>query len=338
MITIDDIHSLPYLNANKQRKVAIILGGCSGIGWYTVLHLYLHGYTVYITGRSKSRVIKCINELKQEAIKIRLKYTIDQANHRFVGDLKYLEIDLSNLQSVVQAANHLIQQEPRLHFVINNICINSLPYMETEDGLELHLQINYIAPFLLVMCLLPLLESSSEGSSSGTSEVSRIIYTSSISHYLQFQYFSMNNQFDYSPQILFNWLRYSKAKLSGIHLIKMMALRNPKILSVIVDPGFVMNPNIFSYLTRLPIVGIIFWCCFQLFGWFFGITIEQASFALIKACLDPNLNLELHNGKILDYNGQECQGSAVGNNMDYAARTWIWTVNQLEEKNINIPQ
>ena len=117
-----------------------------------------------------------------------------------------------------------------------------------------------------------------------------------------------------------------------------MALRNPKILSVIVDPGFVMNPNIFSYLTRLPIVGILFWCCFQLFGWFFGITIEQASFALIKACLDPNLNLELHNGKILDYNGQECQGSAVGNNMDYAARTWIWTVNQLEEKNINIPQ
>ena len=50
--------SAPFYNPKDQRKVALITGGNSGIGWFTALHLYLHGYIVYVAGRTESKVLK----------------------------------------------------------------------------------------------------------------------------------------------------------------------------------------------------------------------------------------------------------------------------------------
>ncbi|CAH6719233.1 probable oxidoreductase Env9p [[Candida] jaroonii] len=334
MLDLEYIQSLPYITPYTDRRTVLILGGCSGLGWYTVLHLYLHGYVIYITGRSKSRVLKSIDELRQESINIRSNYTSQELNERYLGELLYLELDLSQLSSVLSAANKLINTERNLNILINNLSTNFIPYMKTQDGFEIQLQLNYISPFLLIIKLLPLLENTTNYYPE--IEPPKIIYTSSPSHYFFFSYFSMDEDFKYKPIFFFNWIRYGKAKISGIHLIKMLSLRNPKILSTIVDPGFVMNPTIFSYFTRLPIIGILFWCLFEIFGYFFGSTMEEGSFSVIKNCLDPDLTFD-DNGKIFDTNGKEVKGSRVANNMDYAARTWIWTINKLNEKNIHIP-
>lgn len=336
MVDLDFIQTLPYVNPAVDRRTVLILGGCSGIGWYTVLHLYLHGFVVYISGRSKSRVLKCIDELQEEAFHIRLTYTSQELlEHRFLGELVFLELDLSSLKSVIKASRNLIKLEDNLNILINNLSTNFLPYMTTDDGFEIQLQLNYISPFLLVVQLLPLLENTSH--LFPTIDPPKIIYTGSPAHHLLVKYFDMSRDLNYKPMVVFNWLRYGRAKVSGIHLIKMLALRNPKILSVTVDPGFVMNPNFFSYLTRLPIVGILFWCLYQIFGFFFGSSIQQGSYGIIKACLDPEIDLEDDNGKTFNRDGTEIRPSKVANNMDYAARTWIWTLNKLNERGIHIP-
>ncbi|KAK6204870.1 uncharacterized protein RJT21DRAFT_117332 [Scheffersomyces amazonensis] len=328
--------SLPYLNPSQDRRVALITGGNSGVGYYTVLHLYLHGYIVYIAGRSRSRVLNSIRELKQDATAIRSTYTSQQSSsERFLGDLFYLEIDLSSLASVISAVETFKNLENHLHILINNAGAMALPYSLTNDGFDIQIQTNFIAPFLLSMKLLPLLEKTADDFP--LISPPRIIYLSSVGHQLCFHYFNMNSTFNYKPAFIFTWLRYGLAKTAGIHFMKMLALRNPKILCMSVHPGYVMNTNLFSYWTRLPIIGILFWCLFQIFGYFFGVTNEEGANAIVKCSLNPNLTLEKDNGKYFATGGNEALPSKVAQNMDFAARTWIWTIHQLSERGITIP-
>lgn len=328
--------SIPYINPNVDRRIALITGGNSGIGWYTVLQLYLHGYIVYIAARSKSRVNSSISELKEEATNIRLKYTSQQSSsERFLGELHFLEIDLLSLSSVLKAVDTFRSREKHLNILINNASIMALPYSVTQDGFEIQMQTNYVSPFLLTTKLLPLLENTSDFHPK--SGPPRIIYLSSIGHQLAFKYFNLNSTFNYKPNILFTWFRYALAKTCGIHFMRMLALRNPKILCVSVHPGFVMNTNLFAYWTRLPIIGILFWCFFQIFGYLFGVSTEQGSSAIVRCCLDPKLTLEDDNGKHFTTNGVESEPSKIARDMNFAARTWIWTVQELSERKISIP-
>ncbi|CUM47903.1 unnamed protein product [Debaryomyces tyrocola] len=335
-MTSFDPESISYFNPKVDRRVALITGGNSGVGWYTVLHLYLHGYIVYIAARSKTRVNTSINELKEEAMLIRLKYTSQQSsNERFLGELYFLEIDLLSLSAVLNAVETFKSREKHLNILINNASVMALPYSITKDGFEIQMQTNYISPFLLTTKLLPLLESSSE--LFPKSGPPKIIYLSSIGHQLAFKYFNLNSTFNYRPNIVFTWFRYGLAKTCGIHFMKMLALRNPKILCMSVHPGLVMNTNLFSYWTRLPIIGILFWCLFQIFGYLFGVSSEQGSYATVRCCLDPKLSLEEDNGKYFVTNGAEAEPSKIAKNMNFAARTWIWTVQELSERKISIP-
>ncbi|KAK6457149.1 uncharacterized protein RJT20DRAFT_37499 [Scheffersomyces xylosifermentans] len=333
---MSDPNSLPYLNPTQDRRVALITGGNSGIGYYTVLQLYLHGYIVYIAGRSRSRVLKSIKELKERATSIRSAYTSQQSSsERFLGDLVYLEIDLSSLASVLSAVEAFKNMESKLNILINNAGAMAVPFALTKDNFEIQLQTNFISPFLLTTKLLPMLERTADLYSS--SEPPRIIYLSSVGHQIALKFFGLSNNFNHRPNFLFTWLRYGVAKTAGIHFMKMLALRNPKVLCMSVHPGFVMNTNLFSYWTRLPLIGILFWCFFQIFDYFFGVSNEEGSYATIKCCLDPSLTLEKDNGKYFVTGGVEAEPSRVASNMDYAARTWIWTVHELSDRGITIP-
>ncbi|KAL7667192.1 NAD(P)-binding protein [[Candida] zeylanoides] len=322
-----DPSALPYYNPDVERRVAVVTGGNSGIGLYTVLHLYLHGHIVYIAGRSKSRVLKAVGEIKELAAERRVLYPPSVALQRPVGELFFLDVDLSNLHSVVRAAEIFKGLETRLHVLVNNAGVMALPFGLTEDGFETQLQTNYVAPFVLTTRLLPLLD---------RSEGARVVTLSSIGHHFAFRYFSMDSHFNYWPNILFTWFRYGIAKTAGIHFMKMLALRNPAILCLSVHPGFVMNTNLFSYWTRLPFVGIVFWCFFQIFGYFFGVSNEEGAMATVKCCMDPALTVQRDNGKYFATGGVEAAPSRVARDMDYAARTWIWTLKELGNRNISI--
>ena len=327
--------NLPYVNPKIDRRVALITGGSSGIGWYTVLHLFLHGYVIYIAGKSKTRVFKAISDIAEEAEIIRLAYSDEQKNsERFVGEIYFIEIDLADLESVSRAIDTFKSNEDSLHLLVNNAGIMGLPYGLTKDGFEIQMQTNYIAHFLLVIELLPLLDRTAD--MYAANDGPRIVYVSSIGHFFIFRYFDLNSGFNYWTNIFFTWFRYGLAKTCGIHFMKMIALRNPKILCTSVHPGFVMNTNLFSYWTRLPIIGIVFWCFFQIFGFFFGVSNVQGAYATLRCCLDPKLSLEKDNGKYYTTNGIEASPSRVASNMNFAARTWIWTVRELNSRGIKV--
>lgn len=122
-------------------------------------------------------------------------------------DIHYLAMDLQSLQSVKDGAEAFLQQEeaitsqaPRLDLLINNAGVSTprlkpnphktkqkhlaiavavadaqsgmqilaVPFKLTADKFESQWQTNFLAPFFLVKCLLPVLESTAENSTSNT--------------------------------------------------------------------------------------------------------------------------------------------------------------------------
>lgn len=321
MVKPVNVADLPYYDPVVDRKVALVTGGNSGIGYYTVLHLYLHGFKVYLGGRNSHRVNHAIKEIRQEA-KVRLQKDKDNTLSRKVGQLEYLHIDLTDLNSVEKACKKLRTQETTLDVLINNAGVMALPYGLTKDNFEIQMQTNYISHFLLTIRLLPLLKAAH----------GRIVTVSSVGHQLILFNCNPGSQFNYWPDAFFMWCRYALAKTASIQFTKMLAIKHPDILSVSLHPGLVMNTNLFSYCTRLPFVGIFFWILFQVVGYFFGVSNEQGSISTLKCALSPDLSTELDNGAYFTTGGYMSTPSRVARSLDNAASTWIWTVNELRNR------
>ncbi|CAH00431.1 Env9p [Kluyveromyces lactis] len=321
-----DITKLPYYDPKVDNKVALVTGGNSGIGYYTVLHLYLHGFKVYLGGRNSSRVNHAIKEIKKEA-EIRLRKGQDEKPHdglmiRKTGKLEYLHIDLTDLNSVEKAATKFTVQEDHLDVLINNAGVMAIPYELTKDNFEIQMQTNYVSHFLLTMRLLPLIKA----------RKGRVITVSSLGHNLIFFNCNPGAQFNYWPSMFFMWCRYALAKTASIQFTKMLAIKNPDILCMSLHPGLVMNTNLFSYCTRLPFVGIFFWILFQFVGYFFGVSNEQGAISTLKCALSSDLSAETDNGAYFTTGGYPSKPSRVANSLDNAASTWIWTVHELRDR------
>lgn len=346
-----DPNLLPYVNPNLDRRVCLITGGNSGIGYYTVLHLYLHGYIVYLGGRNKTKVLNAIESLKKEALNRRSKYTPAQSEKRFLGSLHFLQIDLLSLNSVEIAADEFKTLEKSLNLLILNAGIMAVPYSKTADDFEVQLQTNYISHFLLTDKLLDLMTSpqsdqqtktigdSPERSNivihnktGETIEDPRIIFLSSIGHWFAFFHFSLDYQFNYFPNIFFTVFRYGMAKCAGIHFIKGLAKRHPSVLSAAIHPGIILNTNLFSHLTHLPLFGTLFWISFQILDWLLGVRIEEGSYSSVKCSLSDDLDVAKDNGKYFTTFGLEMTPSPVARNEQYINETWAWTINELDKR------
>lgn len=323
-----DPETLPYHNPKTVRRTALITAGNSGVGWHAVLHLYLHGYVVYVAGRSKLRGAASIAAAKQQAEEITASYTPEAQASRFTGELHYLELDLASLPSVRAAARALGNLEENLTILINNAGVLAPPYSVTGDGFEVQLQTLHVAPFLLTLSLLPLLERTLQVDT----QPPRVIYVSSATHRLAMINVSPGRALHYRPNVVFSWLRYAVAETAGIHFIRMLALRNPRILCLLVDPGLVMQTNYFTSWTRLPIIGIVFWCLFQLIAFFFGVSANAAAYLLLQACLDTELRPENDSGAHFSRH-IKAEPLRVARDMNLAARSWIWTTHQLAKRN-----
>lgn len=136
-----------------ERRVAIVTGGNTGIGFETVRGLWLAGYHV---------VLACRSETRGEAARARLLSGPEKGKELADrGSLTVMPLDLSRLDAVVDFATLFRKHWNGLHILVLNAGIMSPGcYEETADGYEAHLGVNHLAQYLLVRLLEDLLRQS----------------------------------------------------------------------------------------------------------------------------------------------------------------------------------
>ncbi|MBN2716896.1 MAG: SDR family NAD(P)-dependent oxidoreductase [Deltaproteobacteria bacterium] len=128
-----------------REKICVVTGCSDGIGKETAVQMASQGYRVAMLVRDsdKSRTAQ------KEIIERSGNYSID---------LYY--VDLSSQKSVRDVAKLLSERLPAINVLINNAGVVKRKKDISEDGIEMTYAVNYLAPVLLTLLLLPVLEKS----------------------------------------------------------------------------------------------------------------------------------------------------------------------------------
>ncbi|KAJ7103405.1 NAD(P)-binding protein [Mycena belliarum] len=142
-------------------SVIVVTGGNAGIGYEIIKALLPKNAKVYMLSRSKERAESAISRLKTETGKEAL----------------FIQLDLSDLDSVRRASDELISKESKLDVLFNNGGVMNTPIEQlTAQGFDLQFGTNVIGHFLLTKRLMPLLLS---GAQSSTDKKARVVNQSS---------------------------------------------------------------------------------------------------------------------------------------------------------------
>ncbi|EXJ92484.1 hypothetical protein A1O3_01036 [Capronia epimyces CBS 606.96] len=206
--------SLPSLDG----RTYVVTGGNTGIGYWTVHHLALHGATVYMTSRSAEKGQTAISSLSS---------SIQAANPEIKPVIHLVVMDLMSLQSVIQGARMIRSQCSQLHGMVNSAGIMATPFLLSDDGYESQFQTNYLAHWLLTWHLLPLLESTASASAPLSPAGSvRVVNVSSTGHSA-----APKGGIDFADPSLrnaFTFRRYGQSKLANIlHATALQARYTP---------------------------------------------------------------------------------------------------------------
>jgi NAD(P)-dependent dehydrogenase (short-subunit alcohol dehydrogenase family) len=140
------------------NKTVLVTGSTDGIGKQTAYELARMGYRVILHGRSPERVREVAEDLASRI-----------AN----ASLEEISADLSSLEQVRRMAAEITMRFPRLDVIINNAGVFNTTRRISQDGYELSLAVNHLAPYVLTIGLLDLL---------GKSAPARVVNVSSVAH------------------------------------------------------------------------------------------------------------------------------------------------------------
>lgn len=129
------------------QRVILVTGSTGGLGRETALALAAAGDHVIIHGRSETRARELLEQIRQQGR----------------GSARFYRADFASLEETRNLAREILRDYDRLDVLVNNAGI-ALPDEQgrrvSEDGHELHFQVNYLAGYILTNMLLPLLEQS----------------------------------------------------------------------------------------------------------------------------------------------------------------------------------
>lgn len=251
--------------AKLTGKTAVVTGGNSGIGYYTVLDFYKRG----------ARVILACNDTENAiCAKKSIMALCENENDTGSGEIIIKYLDLSSMKSVRQCAQQLIQEEEFIHILVNNAGTAVPTRQVSEDGYELQLATNHLGHFLLTLLLLPTLLHSAPAS--------RIIVVASTQHCIankiDFKDINMENSYT-----IFN--AYNQTKLAVMLFASELArrLEGTGVTVYSVHPGAV-NTNIIQVFAA-SISPTVQWL-FNLCGYLVMKTPQQGAQTTIFCAVD----------------------------------------------------
>ena len=127
-----------------KGKICVVTGATSGIGKATALGLARKGATV---------VLICRNPPKAEAAAREIRTLTRNSS------VDLLIADLSSQRQIRAVAAEFIEKYQRLDVLINNAGAMFPNRLESDDGIEMTLAVNHLAPFLLTNLLIESLKS-----------------------------------------------------------------------------------------------------------------------------------------------------------------------------------
>lgn len=136
------------MSAMRKQKTALVTGANKGIGFEVTRELARMGFRVFLGARNVEAGRAAAGKLGDES------------------EVKFLEIDISNADSIRRAAEELGRQTERLDVLVNNAGIlldeDKNPLTITPDIFETTLRTNTLGPWLVTQAFAPLLKKSSE--------------------------------------------------------------------------------------------------------------------------------------------------------------------------------
>lgn len=126
-----------------EPKIALVTGATEGVGKATALGLARLGYRVILHGR---------NPEKTRAVQAELISTSGNSS------VDVVLADFASLDAVRQLARTVSETYPYLDVLINNAAGMFAERQTSQDGLEMNLAVNHLAPFLLTHELLDCLK------------------------------------------------------------------------------------------------------------------------------------------------------------------------------------
>lgn len=244
---------LPPLNGLN----CIVTGATSGIGLEIARQLACSGANVVMAVRNTTSARQLVKTWQTES--------------SMTLYVEVMELNLLHLYSVVKFSEKWNSLSKPLHILVNNAGIFTMrkPQAFTDDGYEIHLQVNHLAPALLSILLLPSLKKGAP---------SRIVNVNSIMHMVGFVDASDMNFI--SKRNIFTSLRgYSSSKLAQVMFCSVLQKHIPAgcgVSIVCVDPGSVRT-NVVRDLPR------VIQCAFHMVPYFFFSPQEGSRSALYGA-------------------------------------------------------
>lgn len=272
-------------------KTAIVTGSNTGIGYVTALDFASRGARV---------ILACRNENKAKDAQLRIIKETKNPN------VIYKLIDMTSLESVRAFAKDINETEERIDILVNNAGAGGLGNHNTDDGLQITMQVNHISSFLLTHLLLDKMKKSAP---------SRIVNVASIA--ARWSKLDVDKINEFQPVASPAWadtLMYANSKLCNILFTTELAAKlNPAEVTVnVLHPGAV-HTDIFRKMR-----GIIKVIAHSIINLYFKTPEEGAQTTIYVATSNELLGIS---GKLFD-NCRQIDLYAVAQNPDLAKKVW----------------
>ena len=125
--------------AMLDGKTVIITGGNTGIGKQTALELARRNARVILACRNRDAGERATEEVKRQT-----------RNNQVL----FRQVDLASFDSIRKFADNVLNEERQIDVLVNNAGVFMMPLRRSQDGVEMHLAVNYLGHFLLTSLLL----------------------------------------------------------------------------------------------------------------------------------------------------------------------------------------